>query len=61
MDVALSRLADYIIAEVMKQPRLYNHHPYWFENSLGEASYDGHFLPAPITRFDKVGKFDVEF
>jgi len=40
---------------------IYQHDPYWFKNSLGAASYDGQYLPAPVTRFDKVGKFDVEF
>jgi len=92
MDAALSQLADYIIVEVMAQPRLieqyvlleeeveyqtyytdqendpeiqrrwlYNHDPYWFEKSLGEVSFNGQFLPAPVTRFNKVGRYQVEF
>lgn len=40
---------------------LYHHDPAWFRNSLGEAGFNGQFLPAPVTRFDKVGKYDVEF
>lgn len=39
----------------------YNHDPNYFENSLGRASYDGQWLPTPIYRFDKVGKFNITF
>lgn len=40
---------------------IYAHDPYWFENSLGEISFDGQYLPGPVTRFDKVGKYNVQF
>ena len=40
---------------------IHAHDPYWFKNSLGEASFDGQYLPGPVTRFDKVGKYNVQF
>ncbi|KUK09960.1 MAG: PKD domain containing protein, partial [Clostridia bacterium 41_269] len=39
----------------------YQHDPNYFENTLGLAPYHNHPLPGPVTVFDKVGKFDVEF
>jgi len=92
IDAALSQLADYIISQVMAQPRkvemlvllgeeveyqtyyddresdpeikrrwLYQHDPTVFKNGQGLASFDGQFLPQPVTRFDKVGRYDVQF
>ncbi|MFZ5944040.1 MAG: PKD domain-containing protein [Bacillota bacterium] len=40
---------------------IHAHDPYWFKNSLGEASFAGQYLPGPVTRFDKVGKYNVQF
>ncbi|TDA67831.1 MAG: PKD domain-containing protein [Clostridia bacterium] len=40
---------------------IYDHDPYWFKNSLGQASFAGQHLPGPVTRFDKVGKYRVQF
>lgn len=40
---------------------LYLHDPYWFKNSLGLADFNGQFLPDQVTRFDKTGKYDVQF
>lgn len=37
----------------------YNHESNYFENSLGVASYHGQTLSAPVTTFDKVGKFTI--
>ncbi|MBF7084365.1 PKD domain-containing protein [Desulfallas sp. Bu1-1] len=39
----------------------YSHNPAYFENSLGEASFNGQWLPGPVYRFDKTGKFVVTF
>ncbi|KJS75620.1 MAG: hypothetical protein JL56_07295 [Desulfotomaculum sp. BICA1-6] len=39
----------------------YSHDPAHFENSLGLASFDEQWLPAPVHRFDKVGKFVTTF
>lgn len=92
IDAALSQLADYIITQVMAQPRrietfvllgeevqyqtyyedresdpeiqrrwLYHHDPTVFRNNQGLASFDGQFLPQPVTRFDRVGRYDVQF
>ncbi|MCG0275667.1 MAG: PKD domain-containing protein [Thermosediminibacteraceae bacterium] len=40
---------------------LYTHDPTYFENSLGLADFSGKYIPAPITKFDKVGKYEVVF
>lgn len=40
---------------------IYNHNPNYFENSLGLASFDGQYLSDPVTIFDKVGKYEVQF
>lgn len=39
----------------------YNHDETYFENSLGKVSYDGQWVPTPVYRFDKVGKFNITF
>lgn len=39
----------------------YSHDPYYFDNTLGKVSFHDQFISAPVTRFDKVGKFDVLF
>lgn len=40
---------------------MYLHDPNYFENSLGLASFDGQYLSSPVTVFDKVGKYEVEY
>lgn len=40
---------------------IYDHDQYWFKNGLGVAGYSGQYLPGPVTSFDKVGKYNVEF
>jgi len=40
---------------------IYQHDPNYFENSLGLASFNGQYLSAPVTVFDKVGKYEVQF
>ncbi|WP_374713245.1 PKD domain-containing protein [Symbiobacterium terraclitae] len=40
---------------------LYEHDPTFYQNSLGLAGFAGEFLPAPVTRFDRVGRYEVTF
>lgn len=40
---------------------IYLHDPNYFENSLGLASFNGKYLDAPVTVFDKVGKYEVDY
>ncbi|MEM5244756.1 PKD domain-containing protein [Thermoanaerobacter sp. CM-CNRG TB177] len=40
---------------------MYLHDPNYFENSLGLASFNGQYLSSPVTVFDKVGKYEVEY
>ncbi|KUK09556.1 MAG: PKD domain containing protein [Caldanaerobacter subterraneus] len=40
---------------------MYLHDPNYFENSLGLASFNGKYLDVPVTVFDKVGKYEVEY
>lgn len=39
----------------------YSHDPTYFENSLGLATFNEQWLPAPVYRFDKVGEFITTF
>jgi PKD repeat protein len=39
----------------------YSHDPAYFENSLGLASFNEQWMPGPVYRFDKVGKFVTTF
>ncbi|MBO8171207.1 MAG: hypothetical protein H0Z33_04850 [Bacillaceae bacterium] len=40
---------------------MYTHDPNYFDNSLGLASFHNQFIPDPVTRFSKVGKYEVVF
>jgi len=40
---------------------IYQHDPNYFENSLGLAAFSGQYLSSPVTIFDKVGKYEVQF
>ncbi|ADL07218.1 PKD domain-containing protein [Thermosediminibacter oceani] len=40
---------------------IYQHDPNYFENSLGLAPFSGQYLSGPVTVFDKVGKYEVQF
>ncbi|MCF8010885.1 MAG: DUF1080 domain-containing protein [Clostridiales bacterium] len=39
----------------------YSHHPDYYDKSLGVASYDDMFIPAPVTSFSKTGEFETVF
>ncbi|WKV09421.1 PKD domain-containing protein [Thermoanaerobacterium sp. CMT5567-10] len=40
---------------------MYLHDPNYFENSLGLATFSGQYLSSPVTVFDKVGKYEVQY
>jgi hypothetical protein len=40
---------------------IYQHDPNYFENSLGIAPFSEQYLSGPVTVFDKVGKYEVQF
>lgn len=37
----------------------HNHEPYYFENTMGLASFHGQTLTTPVTRFDKKGRYTI--
>ncbi|ADL67887.1 PKD domain containing protein [Thermoanaerobacterium thermosaccharolyticum DSM 571] len=40
---------------------MYIHDPNYFENSLGLADFNEKYLNSPVTVFDKVGKYEVQY